>query len=79
MSLSDETVLEPAEQSKLFGHGPAERTLAQASEGDRLAHAWLFAGPEGIGKMTLAIRFARHLLGADDSAGDRLNGSSQDP
>ncbi len=32
----------------------------------RLAHAWLIGGPEGIGKATLAWRFARFLLANPD-------------
>jgi DNA polymerase III subunit delta' len=32
---------------------------------DRTAHAWLFAGPAGIGKTWCAMAFAKHLTGAD--------------
>ena len=52
----------PRESSRLVGHAAAERTLLQAIASGRLAHAWLFAGPQGIGKATLAYRFARFLL-----------------
>jgi len=31
----------------------------------RSAHAWLLAGPAGVGKTRCALAFARHLLGAD--------------
>ena len=34
----------------------------------RLAHGWIFSGPRGIGKATLAYRFARTLLAGDDIA-----------
>lgn len=30
---------------------------------ERSTHAWLFAGPEGLGKLELAIAYAKHLLG----------------
>ena len=46
----------------LLGHAPAEAALAGALSGGRLHHAWLITGPEGIGKATLAYRFARWLL-----------------
>ncbi len=34
----------------------------------RMHHAWLITGPEGIGKATLAYRFARRLLAGRDAA-----------
>lgn len=46
----------------LIGHGEAERTLLDAFNSGRLPHAWLFTGPKGIGKATLAFRFARFIL-----------------
>ncbi len=36
--------------------------LSAAMESGRMHHAWLLTGPSGIGKATLAYRFARHLL-----------------
>ena len=45
-----------------MGHGPAEQALLNAAQGRRPPHAWLFTGPRGIGKATLAYRFARYLL-----------------
>ena len=36
--------------------------LAEALAGGRMHHAWLLAGPQGIGKATLAYRFARAAL-----------------
>ena len=32
-------------------------------ERGRSTHAWLFTGPEGLGKRELAVHYARHLLG----------------
>ncbi|OFW83644.1 MAG: DNA polymerase III subunit delta' [Alphaproteobacteria bacterium GWF2_58_20] len=46
----------------LVGHEEAERGLLAAFYSGRLPHAWVFAGPPGIGKATLAFRFARFLL-----------------
>jgi DNA polymerase-3 subunit delta' len=52
---------------KLFGHDEAERALLAEYTSGKLAHGWLFSGPKGIGKATLAYRFARMLLaGRDD-------------
>lgn len=52
----------PAENSKLFGHGEAEAFLAQSYRSGKGHHAILVEGPEGIGKATLAFRFANHVL-----------------
>ena len=52
----------PRATERLYGHEAAERTLVEAFESDRLHHGWLIAGAEGIGKATLAYRFARFLL-----------------
>lgn len=46
----------------LVGHRDAEERLRAAFESERLAHAWLITGPRGIGKATLAFRFARFVL-----------------
>jgi DNA polymerase-3 subunit delta' len=52
----------PRETQELVGHRVAEEMLAQALASGRLHHAWLLAGPAGIGKATLAYRMARHVL-----------------
>lgn len=61
---------EPRANPDLFGHEAAERLIADTVKGGRVHHAWLISGPKGIGKATLAYRFARHLLAeaAKDSA-----------
>lgn len=46
----------------LAGHERAEAMLRQAWDGKRLHHAWMLAGPAGVGKATLAYRFARFAL-----------------
>ncbi len=61
---------EPWQNSGLLGHAEAERHLLDAWAGGKLAHGWLLTGPRGIGKMTLACRFARFLLANPERAGD---------
>jgi DNA polymerase-3 subunit delta' len=53
---------EPRANPILLGHDAAEHTLLGAIHFGRMHHAWLITGPEGIGKATLAFRFARRLL-----------------
>jgi DNA polymerase-3 subunit delta' len=57
----DEDALTPASQPDLIGHAAAEATMLEAMRG-RMHHAWLITGVKGIGKATLAYRFARKLL-----------------
>lgn len=59
----------PREVDRLFGHEAAIGEFADALNSGRMHHAWLIVGPEGIGKATLAYRFARLVLG-DDSERD---------
>jgi DNA polymerase-3 subunit delta' len=58
----DSTAPSPRENPYLVGHEAAEAALLQAHAAGRLPHAVLIAGPRGIGKATLAFRFARTLL-----------------
>ena len=50
----------------LFGHGVAEAKLLAAYRSGRVPHAFLIAGPQGIGKATLAYRMARFVLAHPD-------------
>ena len=43
----------------IFGHDWAVELLARDLAGDRLRHAYLFTGPSGIGKRSLAVKFAQ--------------------
>jgi DNA polymerase III subunit delta' len=54
--------LHPRATRTLFGQDVAERVLVEAASHGRLHHGWLLTGRDGIGKATLAYRFARHLL-----------------
>ncbi len=72
------TVPEPRANPLLFGHAAAEATLAAAMLSGRMHHAWLISGPEGIGKATLAYRFARRLLAGRPEPGRGLALDPQD-
>jgi DNA polymerase-3 subunit delta' len=58
----------PRETLDLVGHAAAEATLLGAYKSGRVPHAWLISGPAGIGKATLAYRFARFVLAHPDPA-----------
>ncbi|MEK9967787.1 MAG: DNA polymerase III subunit delta' [Ferrovibrio sp.] len=59
----------PRHNAALFGHEAAEKTLLDAWASGRLPHGWLITGPKGVGKSTLAFRFARFLLKQGPAAG----------
>lgn len=46
----------------IFCQDQAVERLQKALQADRLAHAYIFSGPEGVGKFTTARAFARLLL-----------------
>ena len=52
----------PRETARLFGQEAAEQALLRAFADGRMHHAWLLCGRAGIGKATLAYRFAKHAL-----------------
>ncbi|HUZ66555.1 MAG TPA: DNA polymerase III subunit delta' [Beijerinckiaceae bacterium] len=52
----------PRDARALFGHAEAERQLLDAYRSGRLPQAWIIGGREGVGKATLAWRFARFLF-----------------
>ena len=43
----------------LIGHTWAADMLRQHIAADRLRHAYLFSGPQGVGRRTLALNFAQ--------------------
>ena len=51
----------PQNFSDVVGQEHVVRTLRNAVSGGRIAHAYLFVGPRGIGKTTLARIFAKAL------------------
>jgi DNA polymerase-3 subunit delta' len=69
-SAENAAVPHPRAAAALIGHEEAERTLLDAVAGGKLHHAWLITGPRGIGKATLAYRFARFLFAHGMAAGE---------
>jgi DNA polymerase III subunit delta' len=57
----------------IFGHDVQRSELKEAASGARMHHGWLFTGPQGIGKASLARRFAASLLAgtSEDVADDQ--------
>jgi DNA polymerase-3 subunit delta' len=70
----------PRDVYALQGAEAAERAWLAAADRGRLHHAWLLAGPEGVGKATFAYRAARRLLGArSDPEHGLLGAAPEDP
>jgi DNA polymerase-3 subunit delta' len=57
-----EGVPHPRETMRLIGHQAQEEAVLAAINAGKLHHAWLLAGPEGVGKATFAYRLARRLM-----------------
>lgn len=53
------------ESWKTFGHNQVKKVLSKQRAAGSLPHAYLFLGPEGVGKKTLAQEFARKILASD--------------
>lgn len=70
----------PRTTSVLLGHAEAEKRLLDAWRSGRLPHGWLITGAQGIGKATLAYRFARLVLSAPRAdSGPSLFGDAPPP
>lgn len=74
--MSETEDMAPRDNPELLGQEAAETVLTSAAQSGRLAHAWILAGPRGIGKATLAFRFARFLLSGGDAQGGGLFGDA---
>ncbi len=61
----EEAYITPRTNAYLLGHAEAEKFLLDAWKNNSLHNSWLFSGIEGIGKATLAYKFARFLLSAN--------------
>src|SRR5215203_3630178 len=54
----------------VLGNGTALRVLEAALRTGEVAHAYLFYGPEGVGKRTVARRFGAALVGEGDAGAE---------
>jgi DNA polymerase-3 subunit delta' len=52
----------PIKNNIIFGHDEAKQFFLSSFKSNRMHHAWLISGPKGIGKATLAFKFAKFLL-----------------
>ncbi len=66
---SDDFPIPPRRNPNLIGQDEAERVLLAAWGSGRMPHAWLLTGPRGVGKATLAYRFARFVLAGGGAGG----------
>ena len=59
--------------SQLVGQGVVARTLKQAVEQDKISHAYLFSGPRGTGKTSVAKIFAKAMNCPNQKGGEPCN------
>ncbi len=57
--------------SQVIGQKQAKSVLARSLQSERLSHAYLFIGMDGVGKEALAISFARSILCDRGPMGDK--------
>lgn len=74
-------ILPPRENPVFFGHGAVEQSLLRLYNSGKMPHALVFAGAEGIGKLTLAYRLTRFLMTREiiDPNQDALFGPEPQP
>ena len=54
--------------NNIIGHEFQKNLLKRAAKENRVSHAYLFSGPDGVGKKLLALEFAKALNCASDKA-----------
>ena len=59
---------DPRGRGPIIGQDAAIAELVDALRHDRMPAAWILHGPDGVGKLSTAIRFARLLLEPDPTA-----------
>lgn len=68
----------PGRLADLIGHEGPRRVIEAALRSGRVHHAWVFHGPEGVGKFTAALAFAALLL--DPTTAENMGGEfDRDP
>ncbi len=71
MEESDNQNLSPRNNNFLIGFEEEEKFLLEAWKKNTLHNSWLFSGVEGIGKASLAYKFAKFVLFADEKDKDK--------
>jgi len=69
----------PREVDRVLGHDAAAAEFESALRSGRMHHAWLLVGPEGVGKATLAYRFARTVLAHGEALEDAQDVPGEHP
>jgi DNA polymerase-3 subunit delta' len=59
----------------MVGHKAVEQQLLDSINSGKIPHAMIFAGPQGIGKSTMAFRFIKAMLAAKVDTGPSLFGT----
>lgn len=54
--------MHPKNTADFIGHKTQRQFIEKAIQSGRIPHAWLFSGPKGIGKATVAYHFVRQLF-----------------
>ncbi|MDP7477460.1 MAG: hypothetical protein QF442_03355 [Candidatus Peribacteraceae bacterium] len=57
---------------KIIGHVSQQEQLQEDIQSENVSHAYLFSGPRHLGKLSIALRYARELLSADVSSIEKL-------
>ncbi len=52
--------------NNVIGHNSAKQTLSGSVKSGRISHAYIFEGPFGVGRLSLAKEFARELAGCKE-------------
>lgn len=66
----------PRENDQLWGHAKEYDNFKQAIVHDKLHHAWLVCGEEGVGKTTFVYHIIRLILGKNSAAINRIKTGS---
>jgi DNA polymerase-3 subunit delta' len=64
---------------RILGHEKAESVLVHAIKSGRIFPTWIFHGQFGVGKSSMAYRFAKRLLSNAEITSDSLNIPENDP
>lgn len=64
---------------EILGHNEVEKALAKAISSNKIFPTWIFCGPFGVGKASIATKFAKCLLSDKVVPGESLDIVKDDP